>query len=181
MLTSAKRVDFKGKNLFAVEQSALGPMLRSTPQNSASGLYMKVNADSATLRKVRWAWTVDRIQPGADLRDLKTEDSAATVFFVFGEPSWWSKDVPTIAYAWTATPVQNGAVIRSMRLSKMRYVQLRGAADVGRWRTERRDVAADYRLLFGEAPPPLRYIAIFNDNDQTSAAVSAMFGPVFAE
>ena len=35
--------------------------------------------------------------------------------FVFGEPSFFNRDVPTIAYVWTATPVANGTVLRSQR------------------------------------------------------------------
>lgn len=100
------------------------------------------------------------------------------VMFVFGEPSLLNRDVPTLAYVWTTTPVPNGSVLPSIRFSALRNVQLRGQDDVGRWQREERNVVEDFRAIFGYAPPPLEYIAIFNDNDQTSEKTSALFGPI---
>jgi hypothetical protein len=100
--------------------------------------------------------------------------------FIFGEPSYFNKDVPTLAYVWTATPVPNGAVLPSQRYRSLAYIQLRGRVDVGQWQREERNVAADFRATFGRDPGQLRYVAVFNDNDQTNEAVSALFGPIIA-
>ncbi len=98
------------------------------------------------------------------------------MFFIFGVPSFFNRDVPTFAYAWTATPVADGTVVPSMRYRSLRYIQLRGRAEVGKWEQERRDLVADYERAFGSAPPALRYVAVFNDNDQTGEPTSAEFG-----
>ena len=178
MLETAKRVDFVGRNDMAVEQTERGPALRSTPRKSASGLYQPLNIEGAQLTRVTWTWRVDRLQTSADLRQLATEDSGATVFFVFGEPSLFNRDVPTLAYVWSATPVPDGSVIPSARYASLRYIQLHGAPAVGAWQHETRDIAEDYRRIFGRAPETLKYIAIFNDNDQTGEPVSSLFGPI---
>lgn len=178
ILATAERMDFKGKNEFVFENTRNGPALRSTPRESASGLYQKTDIDGAALTKIRWSWMVETLQPTVDIRKLSSEDFGATVFFVFGEPSLWNKDVPTLAYTWTATPVKNGAIIQSLRFASLKYVHLRGVAEAGRWQTEQRNVAADYRAIFGQEPPKLKYVAIFNDNDQTKAPVTALFGAV---
>jgi Protein of unknown function (DUF3047) len=102
----------------------------------------------------------------------------ATIFFVFGAPSFFNRDVPTLAYTWTATPVADGTILPSLRYQSLRYIQLRGRAEVGQWERERRDLVADYRRVFGRAPPALRYVAVFNDNDQTGEPASAEFGPI---
>jgi hypothetical protein len=178
MMQTAERVDFVGQNAFARVRSPNGAALRSTPQNSASGLYQRVNIRPKSLGPVTWVWRVDKLQKSADMRKLEREDSGATIFFVFGEPSMSNKDVPTLAYTWTSTPVGNGTVLKSLRYNSLRYIQLRGRGDVGAWREERRDVARDYRSIFGAEPPALIYVAVFNDNDQTGEPVSALFGPI---
>jgi hypothetical protein len=33
-------------------------------------------------------------------------------------------------------------------------------------------------MIFGRAPPALHFVAIFNDNDQTSEPLSALFGVI---
>lgn len=178
MLVSAERIDFVGTNALAVENSPFGQCLRSTPKRSATALYQRVTLPAQALGHVRWSWRIDTLQHSADVRDLAHEDFGAKIMFVFGEPSFFNKDVPTLAYVWTTTPVANGSVLPSLRYSSLFYVQLRGLGDVGRWQQETRSILHDYRSVFGREPGPLRYIAVFNDNDQTSEATSALFGPI---
>jgi hypothetical protein len=178
MIETARRMDFVGQNVFTTKGSTEGLMLRSTPQRSASGLYQRVDVGVRNLRPVTWRWRVDRLQASADIRNLATEDCGATIFFIFGEPSMSNKDVPTLAYTWTATPVADGTVLRSLRSNKLRYIQLRGRGEVGAWQRERRDLVEDYRAAFGSEPGTLVYVAIFNDNDQTLEPTSALFGAI---
>lgn len=179
MFALSRPVVFRGVNSYAVEESPDGPFLRSTPHKSASGFFQDVNVAGHECRAVRWSWRVDTLHHTADVRDMSREDFGAMVMFVFGTPSLFQRDVPTLAYVWTSTPIANGTTLPSIRFHSLRYVQLRGPQDVGRWRTETRDVAADFRTAFGREPPELRHVAIFNDNDQTGEAASALFGPVY--
>lgn len=178
MLSTAERMDFVGANALTIEPGPAEACLRSTPRRSASGLYQRVNIAGDALRDVRWTWRVDRLQQAADVRSINTEDVGAMVMFVFGTPSIIHRDVPTLAYVWTATPVANGAFLRSQRFGSLVYVQLRGRAEVGRWQQESRNVADDFRVIFDRGPGKLRYVAVFNDNDHTNEATSALFCPV---
>lgn len=178
MLTTAKRIDFVGRNDFSVEQTARGAVLRCVPRRSASGLYQPIVMDGAELTRIRWRWRVDRLHETADVRKLAAEDFGAMVMFVFGKPSLLERDVPTLGYVWTSTPAPDESIIRSQRYGSLAYIQLHGRADVGRWREEERNVAADFAAVFGKAPGPLQYIAVFNDNDQTGEAASALFGAI---
>ena len=117
------------------------------------------------------------MQASADLRSLAREDSGATIFFIFGEPSFLNRDVPILAYVWSATPVPDGTIFNSARFASLRYIHLHGAGAVGTWQSETRNVARDYEAAFGTEPDTLRYIAILNDNDQTGEPCSALFGP----
>ncbi|KAB2943116.1 DUF3047 domain-containing protein [Hyphomicrobium sp.] len=178
MLSAARLAAFRGVNSYTVERGPDGLFLRSTPHDTASGLYQELDIEGRDLRAVRWSWRVDILHASADVRDIAREDFGAMLMFVFGEPSFLNRDVPTLAYVWTSTPIANGTILPSLRFQSLRYVQLRGAADVGRLCTETRDIAADFRAIFGREPPELRHVAVFNDNDQTGEAASALFGPV---
>lgn len=178
MLTHGERKDFVGTTDLHVETTARGVCLRSRPLRSATGLYQAVDVAPPRLRRVAWSWSVERIHTTADIRRLEREDFAAKIAFVFGEPTWFNRDVPTLAYVWTSTKVANGSLLSSVRFTNLRYLHLHGAADTGTWQDEIRDVAADYRAVFGADPPPLRYVAIFSDNDQTGEPSSALFGRI---
>ncbi len=179
MLTTATRVDFIGRNSLTIEELGSERYLRSIPTGSASALYHKVGDQSAHVERVRWTWRVDELPGSADLRSLEREDVAATVMFVFGDPTLLNRDVPTLAYTWTGTPARNGSIIISRRYGSLAYLKLRGREHVGMLQSEDRDLAADFRAVFGREPEPLRYVAVFNDNDQTRDPVSALFGPIF--
>lgn len=56
MISTAKHMDFVGKNAFAVEACPVGRCLRSTPSQSAAALYQPVEISSAMLAKVGWTW-----------------------------------------------------------------------------------------------------------------------------
>lgn len=178
MLKTAERIDFLGANSLSVEDAPFGLCLRSTPERSATALYQNVALSAKTLESVSWKWKVDKLQSSADIRNLKHEDFGAKIMFIFGEPSLFNKDVPTLAYVWTGTPVANGTVLQSERYRSLFYIQLRGPKDVGRWQKEHANIANDFEKVFGRAPGPLKYIALFNDNDQTNEATTALFGPI---
>lgn len=180
MLSSGVRTDFIGSNRLSTEPGPAGSCLRSQPSRSATSIHAAVRSARSDLTRVSWTWRVDKIHMTADIRVREREDFAAKIAFVFGEPTWWNRDVPTLAYVWTSTPVKNGTLIRSTRFDNLRYIQLRGSADTSRWHQETRNVAADFRAVFGMDAPPLRYIAIFNDNDQTREPASALFGTILS-
>lgn len=179
MLKTVERKDLVGANAFTVEATPKGTCLRSTPDRSASALYQPLDIGGTELRNVRWWWRVDRLHQTADIRKLDAEDFGAKIMLVFGEPSILHRDVPALAYVWTATPVANGTFLPSQRFRSLTYIQLRGQAEVGQWHLETRDIAADYKAAFGEPPGRLRYIAVFNDNDQTGEPASALFCAIY--
>ena len=181
MLRTAQRLDFVGANRYSVEKGPFGRCLRSRPLRSASGLYLPINVSRKKLFHVRWSWRVDKIHKSADVTKRSHEDFAAMVAFVFGKPTPLNRDVPSLAYVWTSTPVPDGTIIRPARFDNARFVQLHGPRDCRSWQTEHRNVIADFKAAFGYAPGPLRFIAIFNDNDQTGEPVSAVFAPIFSE
>ncbi len=181
MLRTAERVDFLSRNNFSVESGPYGQYLRSQPQKSASGLYQPVNLRQSQPTSVTWSWRVDQIHRSADITKQNRQDFAAMVAFVFGNPTVWNRDVPTLAYVWTSTPVPDRTVIRSSRFKMLRFVQLHGPRDRGKWLMEARNVMEDFEAAFGEKPGELSYIGIFNDNDQTGEPASAAFGPIFTK
>jgi hypothetical protein len=50
-----------------------------------------------------------------------------------------------------------------------------GAADVGRWVTERRDLYEDYRRVVGGEPPRIAGIALMTDTDDTGERAVAYY------
>lgn len=153
--------------------------------------------DKATLS---WRWRVDQINDAADIKQRSGDDSPAKicVFFAFdaGKLSFGERtklalaktttgqEVPTetLCYVWdNKLPVDTG--LPNAFTARIRMIVLEsGAAKVGQWVTQRRNLAADYQRMFGDESegkvPEVTGIAVSADADNTHGHSVAYFGDV---
>ncbi len=157
--------------------------IRAIGRNSASGLYREAGYEVVDHPWLEWTWRVERLQQSADVRLKDREDFAAAVFLIFGRPSLFNRDVPSLVYIWTNDRLPKGAIVESpYHPGSVRDIVVRsGEADRGQWVHERRNVVEDFREAFGRKPPAtVEVVALFTDNDQTGEPVEAYYGPVKA-
>lgn len=140
-----------------------------------------------------WRWQVDLPVAKADLRRKDGDDYAARIYVSFDLPDsalsrgtkfklgiarrLFGADVPDAAlnYVWdNRNPV--GTIRPSPYTDRARLIVAQtGAAQAGRWVSERRDVAADFARSFGDVPGRATQIAIASDTDNTKSAARAAF------
>ncbi len=141
-----------------------------------------------TSLELTWQWRVDQPLAASDLRTKAGDDTALKVCVLFdlaldkipfGERQLLrvararaSEYFPgaTICYVWDNNlPVDS--VVANAFTRRMRYLVLQsGPARQGQWQSERRDVVADFKRLFGAESaqmPPLIGIAVGADADNT--------------
>ncbi len=159
------------------------PAIRAVGRNSASGLYRDVRYRIAEHPWLEWTWRVEQLQRTADIRVKAREDFAAAIFLIFGRPSMFNRDVPTLAYVWTSDRLAEGSIVNNPHHpGSMRDIVVRsGGSRLGQWVSERRNVAEDFREAFGRDPPEyVEIVAIFTDNDQTGEPVLTYYGAITA-
>jgi hypothetical protein len=72
-----------------------------------------------------------------------------------------------------------GTVVVNPRSDRVRKIVLdSGPAGLRSWREHKRDLAADFRLAFGEDPGRLVGIAVMTDGDNTGSQAKAWYGPI---
>ncbi len=154
--------------------------IEARAEGASAGLARRVELDPARCGTVEWAWQVDTLPAEADLASRAAEDVAASVFFAFGDPGLFANPdpVPTLRYAWATETNPAGSVIDSPYFpGVIRTLVVRsGPEGLGTWVTERRDLVADYRTVFGEAPEAdVEIVALFTDSDHGETAVTARY------
>lgn len=135
-----------------------------------------------------WQWKVETPIAAADLRAKQGDDTAIKVCVFFDMPmdqvpfvdrqllkigqSKSSEPLPTatVCYVWdTNLPV--GTSIDNAFTRRMRYIVLEtGPGKIGQWKSEKRNVMADFTKLFGDESskvPPIIGIAVGADADNT--------------
>lgn len=158
---------------------------------------VRVALDGAA--SLAWRWRVERFVEGADLRSRSGDDGAAKLCVFFALPtdrlpigertrlalarSTTGEDVPseTLCYVWDEKEAKNtllpNAFTRRIRL----LVLESGPAGTGAagWRSERRNLLADYQRAFGDEAgglqPDIVGVAVSADADNTAGHGLAFF------
>jgi hypothetical protein len=174
-------------------------VLRIASADAAGSVAHRLSADPQRDPVLVWRWKVDRVLEHADLSRKEGDDYAARVYVTFDVPEsslpfgdrarirlaklFYGADLPTAAlcYVWDNRHPP-GTTAWNAYSSRVRMVVLRsGAGEAGRWATEARDVASDFRAAFGEPVPAITGVAVSADTDQTHEKVTAWFGDLRLE
>ena len=181
----------------ALVEDAGATVLQLRAAAAAGSAVWRLDADPAATPVLSWRWKVDRVVRGADLARKQGDDYAARVYVTFDVPLaelpfaarariviarvLFGSELPSAAlcYVWDNSHTI-GTSAWNPYSDRVRMVVLRnGAAHVGEWVAEARDVADDFRAAFGGgrgAPPRMTGVAVSTDTDQTGETVTAWFG-----
>ena len=177
----------KPKTRFSVVELDGRKALRVEAEESYGNVVhpLRFTGPSATLS---WQWRVDEPIAAADLRTKQGDDTAIKVCVFFDMPldlvpflerqllkiaqSKTSDPLPaaTVCYVWdTNLPI--GTELDNAFTRRMRYIVLEsGPGKLRQWKSEKRNVMADFTKMFGAESakvPPIMGIAIGADADNT--------------
>ncbi|MGD2071289.1 MAG: DUF3047 domain-containing protein, partial [Gemmatimonadota bacterium] len=147
--------------------------LRFSADGAAAWFWRELDAplDPAAGR-VEWRWRVDEAVEAAELADPDLDDAPARFFVVFGRGGLFSSP-RMIFYSWgRREPL--GTAMRSYVSDRIGVVVVRnGSSPTGTWIDDERDLAADYRAVFGGSPDEVTAVGFMIDTDQTGAAATS--------
>ena len=137
---------------------------------------MKLETIPAEGPVLKWRWRIDRVPPGGSDSDIKKFDHTGRVFVAFktfiGPPR-------TINYVW-ANQTAVGKTFPHPNSGRSRFIVLRsGNGRAGEWIAEERDLAADWKLLFGEEKAPAVVgLGFMTDSDGTQSTVTGCYDDI---
>jgi Protein of unknown function (DUF3047) len=151
--------------------------LRSKGDNSTISRDLKASVNLDETPILEWSWKVTRLPTGGNACQKSTDDQAAQVYIA------WLR-VPEsvrsriIGYVWDSTATA-GTICKSQKTSTVTYVVLRSGSDqLGKWITERRNVAEDFRRIYGEPPDKPSGLSVGIDSDDTGSSAESFVGPI---
>jgi hypothetical protein len=164
---------------FTIEQGTDRRVLRLKSQNEHSTIARditgKVNLKETPI--LEWTWKATVLPAGGDLRRKEATDMAAQLYVVWPRfPALLRSRI--IGYVWdAATPATT--IVKSQKTGTVTFVVMRsGLGDLGKWVTERRNVAEDYAKIFGEFPDDPSAITISIDSNDTHSMAESFMGPI---
>jgi hypothetical protein len=151
--------------------------LQSEGDSSTISLDIKGKVNLKETPVLEWRWKVTKLPPGADARKSATDDEAGQVYVTWPRfPEAVRSRI--IGYIWdTSAPV--GAIFKSEKTGTVHYVVVEsGPAKLGRWIAERRNVAEDFKKIYGDDPDNPGAVSISIDSDDTKSSAEAFIGTI---
>ncbi len=150
-------------------------------RNSAFGVYREQEIEIREYPFLNWEWKVTELPVGGSFLNKNTDDQAAQVYVSFGSLSFFNKPfVKAVGYYWSST-VPVGTEGECPTWSKSRAIVLRsGKEDLGQWKREKRNLAEDYRRLFGdEAPSSASALRLYTNSQHTETGTEVSFRNIY--
>jgi Protein of unknown function (DUF3047) len=149
--------------------------MRSAGDGSTASKDVKGKVNLKETPLLEWSWKVTVLPNGANSCRKATDDQAAQIFVVWPRfPEAVRSRI--IGYVWDTT-APPGTTCTSEKTGTVTYVVVRsGTADLGKWFTERRNVAEDFRRIYGEEPDAPAAVAIAIDSNDTNSTSESFVG-----
>lgn len=182
----------KGHSQYQLVEDGGATVLKGRARASASGLVHPLDVDVRDRPILSWRWKVMDLAPSADSPD----DSPARILVNFdGDTSkipfsdrlfydqfrfFTGQQLPYagLMYVWgSRTP--NGGIVNNKYTSRIKMIAVEsGREKLGEWLQESRNVAEDYRRLFGEEPGRVVSVGIMTEADDGDRALEAFYGDI---
>ena len=171
---------FVGQTQYQIEQQGDKKVLKANSTKTASIMGRRARIDLSKTPFLNWSWKVDKALPPLMEATRAGDDYAARVYVIIdgGVFIWKTR---ALNYVWSSAPASRGTKWNNaFKPKNARMLAVRDKRDAsGRWATQKQNVAADFKDLYGFQPRFIDGIAIMTDTDNSGGSASASYGDIF--
>ena len=187
---------YKKNTIYRLEKYQGRTVLAANSKTSASGLAVKLRPRAAQNLWLQWEWKAVGAIAQADNADSRNDDAPLRILVAFdGNKSKLplkekltfemanlisGQEMPyaTVMYIWSGKNAVD-TVLNNAHTSRVKMIVVDSGWDkLGEWRKHERDLAADYKLVYGEAPGNVIGVALLTDTDNTKSETQALYGDI---
>jgi hypothetical protein len=166
-------VKFGSPTDYTIVNDSTNAYLRAVANKSCSALMTELSLKPSGRSIVRWQWKIDGVPTNGTDRVAGSFDHAARIIIAFdtliGPPR-------TVNYVW-ANREKVGVTLPHPLSGRAQMIVLQsGNERVGEWIAEERNIAEDWRRLFGgKTVPKITAIGVITDSENTGTHVTAYY------
>lgn len=175
-LADWERHIFDGETEYSLIQENDSVVVKAVSQATASGLIKEISFAPQQFRYLSWTWKINHTIAGGDATTKAGDDYAARIYVVFAGTFFWQ--TKAINYIWANHLEKNTFIANAYTSNTMMVAVESGPEKSGQWQKEKRDIYADFKMLFGSEPGEASAIAIMTDTDNTGGKAIAWYGDI---
>lgn len=169
---------FNGETEYTPVEKDGRRVLQAVSRGTASGLYREISVDLNRTPHLNWTWRVANVLEGIDERTKAGDDYPARVYVVVsGKLFFWR--TRAVNYVWSSHQPAGSTWPNAYTGNAQMVAVESGPEKVGQWVTEKRNVQADFRQLFGDDIDHIDAVAIMTDTDNSGQAATAWYGDIY--
>ncbi|QPK65494.1 DUF3047 domain-containing protein [Methylomonas sp. LL1] len=170
---------FKGETQYRLQAIDGVTVLTADSRAAGSGLFKEQHIDLEQTPFLNWSWRIGNRLTDLNEQSKAGDDYAARVYVVVkgGLAFWQTK---AINYVWAGNTKKDSVWPNAFAGDHAMMLALRGPeASLNVWQTEKRNIRADFKKLFGEDISTIDAVAIMTDTDNSNGSVSAIYGDIW--
>jgi len=170
---------FKGETQYRLQAIDDVAVLTADSSASGSGLFKEQRIDLEQTPFLNWSWRISKRLSGLNEQSKLGDDYAARLYVVVkgGLAFWQTK---AINYVWASTTKKDRVWPNAFAGDHAMMMALRGPeASLNVWQTEKRNIKADFKKLFGEDISVIDAVALMTDTDNSNAQINAAYGDIW--
>ena len=150
-------------------------VLRANSQGTASGLFYETEIDLNKTPYLSWRWKITQL-PMLDNELKKNGDDFAARIYIVVNDGWTFLSTQAISYVWSAKVPEGQQWPNPFTGKSAVMVSVRQQAAGDTWYTEKRNLKADLKQLFGKDITMVKAIAVMTDTDNSKSRAEAFYG-----
>ncbi len=150
-------------------------VVRAQSRGAASGLFYEQRIDLDATPWLSWRWRVERFPAVTDERTKSGDDFAVRVYVVVRD-GWTRLSSKAISYVWAQQAGVGQRWPNPFAGDKAMMLALRNQQSDGGWVSEKRNLKADLRRLFGKDFRYIDAVAIMTDADNGKGTAIGYYG-----
>ncbi len=143
-------------------------VLKAASKGAASGLFYEQKIDLNRTPWLSWRWRVEQFPTVANEQDKAGDDFAVRVYIVVRD-GWTFLSTRAVSYVWSQQAMVSQSWPNPFTGDKAMMLALRKGQGDGGWVTEKRNLKADLRRLFGKDFRYIDAVAIMTDADNSNS------------
>jgi len=170
---------FKGETRYQLQTLDGVMVLKADSQGAASGLFKEQRIDLEQTPFLNWSWRVANRLEGLNEQSKAGDDYVARIYVVVkgGLAFWQTK---AINYVWASNTAKDSVWPNAFAGDHAMMLALRGPeAPLNIWHSEKRNVQADLKKLFGKDFRYIDAVALMTDTDNSGGQVAAFYGDIW--
>jgi hypothetical protein len=151
--------------------------MRSKNEGSTISKEVKGKVNLKDTPFLEWSWKMVELPKGGNSCAKATDDQAGQLFVTWPRfPEQVRSRI--IGYVWDTTQ-PTGTTCKSEKTAMVTYIVVRsGAGDAGKWFTERRNVAQDFKKIYGEDAENPGIVSVSIDSNDTGTYSESFMGAI---